>query len=75
MKGLGKKMLKCYHCGQEAVGWIGDYTYEECGMSGEGMIQMYSCENCGADIEFRIDAVQEEPITVGEEQKGRFDSR
>ena len=48
-------MLRCYHCGEETVGWVGDFTFEDyCDDDGDGIYQIFHCGNCGADIEFRI---------------------
>lgn len=45
---------ECFHCGQSAVFWRGDFTFEDYGIEGEGLIHVCECGNCGAEIEYYI---------------------
>lgn len=47
-------MYECFHCGQKAVSWMSDFTFEEMGYEGEGVVHCCTCGNCGAEIEYRI---------------------
>lgn len=54
-------MYECFHCGQKAVIWQADFSFEDFGYEGEGIVQMCRCINCNAEIEYRI-ALTEEDI-------------
>lgn len=47
-------MWQCIHCGEMAVGWDADFSFEDCGYMGDGIVHMCHCRNCGAEIECRI---------------------
>lgn len=47
-------MYECFHCGERAVIWQNDYTFEDYGMEGEGTIHDLLCSNCGATITYEI---------------------
>lgn len=47
-------MYECFHCGEKAVIWQNDFTFEDCGIEGDGIIHMLRCTECGAVIEYRI---------------------
>lgn len=48
-------MYECFHCGEKAVIWDNDFSYEDYGLEGEGIVQDLHCENCGARIQYFID--------------------
>ena len=47
-------MYECFHCGQRAVVWDADFSFEDYGEEGEGIVQECHCTNCGAQITYRI---------------------
>ena len=47
-------MYECFHCGQVAVIWMGDFTFEDCDMEGGGLIHVLQCQSCGAVITYEI---------------------
>ena len=53
-------MYECFHCGEKAVVWQSDFSFEDCGYEGEGIVHICRCSHCGADIEYRIPLGQEE---------------
>lgn len=53
-------MYECFHCGQRAVIWSGDFMFEEMGYDGDGIVHICHCSNCGAEIEYRIPIETEE---------------
>lgn len=53
-------MYECFHCGERAVIWDGDFSFEDYCEEGEGIIHECHCENCGAQITYRIPLDQEE---------------
>ena len=54
---------ECFHCGQYAVHWSGDFDFSDYGEEGEGIIHECHCSNCGADVTYRV------PIDNGEESE------
>lgn len=54
---------QCFHCGQYAVYWCSDFTFEDYGYDGDGIVQECRCYACGADITYRI------PIGVGNDRE------
>ena len=52
-------MYECFHCGQKAVIWDSDFSFEDYGYDGEGIIHVCHCTHCGAEIEYKI-AIDEE---------------
>ena len=49
-----KKGYECFHCGEQAVIWDGDFSFKDYCEEGEGIIQECHCANCGAQITYRI---------------------
>lgn len=47
-------MYECFHCGEKAVIWDSDFSFEDYGIDGEGIIHVCHCTSCGAEIEYRI---------------------
>lgn len=47
-------MYECFHCGEVAVLWDGDFDFEDFGYDGQGVVHVCHCTNCGAEIEYRI---------------------
>lgn len=58
-------MYECFHCGERAVIWDSDFSFEDCGYDGEGIIHFCHCTNCGADIEYRISLEPKEDDSDG----------
>ena len=56
-------MYECFHCGQRAVIWDSDFTFEDFGYDGEGIVHCCHCANCGAEIEYRISLDDEDADT------------
>ena len=55
-------MYECFHCGQKAVIWDGDFDFEDYGEEGLGIIHECHCTNCGAQITYRISESEDEDI-------------
>lgn len=53
-------MYQCFHCGEEAVIWCADFSFEDYGIPGEGIVHVCRCTNCGADIEYYISVDEDE---------------
>ena len=53
-------MFECFHCGERAVVWGGDFYPEDYGMEGEGVIHELHCSSCGADIVYYVIEREEE---------------
>lgn len=47
-------MYECFHCGEKAVIWDGDFSFEDYCEEGEGIIHECHCTNCGAKVTYRI---------------------
>ncbi len=47
-------MHECFHCGEKAVIWDSDFSFEEMGDEGDGIYQFCHCTHCGAEIQYRI---------------------
>lgn len=56
-------MYECFHCGEKAVIWDGDFDFDDYGYEGEGIIHCCHCTNCGAEIEYKI------PIGIEEDER------
>ena len=54
-------MYLCFHCGEEAVVWCGDYWFEDYGLAGNGIVENLECTNCGAEIQYTV-ANKEEDV-------------
>ena len=50
----GGRMYECFHCGERAVIWDSDFSYEDMGLIGEGFVHVCHCSNCGAEIIYYI---------------------
>ncbi len=48
-------MFECFHCGERAVIWDNDFSFDDCGYEGDGIVHFCHCSNCGAEIEYRIE--------------------
>lgn len=67
-------MYECFHCGEKAVFWNGDFDFEDYGEEGEGIIHECQCSNCGAHITYRVpiepkEETSEQIIKVAEFEK------
>lgn len=40
----------CFNCGEDAVIWCNDLTFEDYQIDGDGIVHELHCTNCGADI-------------------------
>lgn len=60
-------MFECFNCGEKAVLWMNDWTFEDYGMEGEGLIHVLRCTNCGARITYEVPDCKDE----AEEEAGR----
>ena len=47
-------MYECFHCGERAVIWDSDFSFEDFCLEGEGIVHVCHCSNCGATIEYRV---------------------
>lgn len=56
-------MFECFHCGERAVIWDADFSFEDFCYEGEGIVHVCHCNHCGADIEYRV------PIEAGKENE------
>ena len=54
-------MYECFHCGNKAVIWDGDFDFSDYGEDGQGIIHECHCENCGARITYRV---PNKPLTI-----------
>lgn len=48
-------MFECFHCGEKAVIWDSDFTFDEVDREGSGIIHLLHCTCCGAEIEYAIE--------------------
>ena len=53
-------MYECFHCGEKAVGWSGDFDFSDFEYEGEGIVHICHCSKCGAEIEYRVPIGKEE---------------
>ena len=53
-------MFECFHCGERAVIWGCDFSFEDYGMEGEGIVHELHCSNCGAEILYMVSAEEDE---------------
>ena len=56
----GEVMYECFHCGEKAVVWDNDFSFEDYGLDGDGIVHACHCSNCGARIEYYIGDQDEE---------------
>lgn len=47
-------MYECFHCGERAVIWDNDFSFEDYGYDEDGIIHECHCTNCGAEITYAI---------------------
>lgn len=59
-------MYECFHCGEKAVSWDSDFSFEDYGLEGEGIIHACHCNSCGARITYEIRCDEEGDVTDGE---------
>lgn len=61
-------MYECFHCGERAVVWQNDYTFEDYDIEGEGIVHDLRCTNCGALITYEVpvDDVEEDVTLAGQ---------
>lgn len=52
--------FECMNCGERAVVWQSDFTFEDYGLEGEGVVHVCTCGNCGAEIEYYCGEQDEE---------------
>jgi transcription elongation factor Elf1 len=45
---------ECFHCGERAVIWCGDFDFEDYMLEGEGVVHECYCTNCGASITYEV---------------------
>ena len=57
-------MYECFHCGERAVVWCADFSFEEYGVPGDGIVHVCHCSNCNADIEYYISIGEETDATL-----------
>lgn len=53
-------MYECFHCGEKAVIWDNDFSFEDVGLEGEGLVHYCHCTNCGAIITYEIPDEEED---------------
>lgn len=53
-------MWECYCCGEKAVIWDADFSFEDYGFDGDGIVQTFHCMNCGAEIEYIVAEKEDE---------------
>ncbi len=53
-------MYECFHCGEKAVIWDQDFSFEDYGIEGEGIVHNCHCTKCGADIMYFISLEEED---------------
>ena len=53
-------MYECFHCGERAVIWDSDFSFDDYGWEGEGIVHVCHFTNCGAEIEYRISLEEDE---------------
>ncbi len=56
-------MEKCLHCGENALIWDNDESFEDCGYIGEGLIHFYHCDKCGAVIKCFVSEQEDDDET------------
>jgi len=53
-------MYECFHCGERAVVWMNDFTFEDYEIEGEGIIHVLQCQSCGAVITYEVEDKEQE---------------
>lgn len=49
------RMFECFHCGEGAVVWQNDYSFEDYfGCDEDGIVHVLTCSNCGAYITYEV---------------------
>lgn len=49
-----ERMFECFHCGNRAVIWDNDYSFEDYCLEGEGIVHELHCTKCGAQITYYV---------------------
>lgn len=57
---MSRGVYQCFHCGDQAVLWMADFSYEDYGYEGDGIIHECQCSNCGAHITYFVPLDEEE---------------
>lgn len=52
---MGNGTYECFHCGERAVVWGGDFDYDDYCLDGDGMVHELHCTECGARIRYLVD--------------------
>lgn len=47
-------MYECFHCGERAVIWDNDFSFEDYGYEEDGLIHECHCTHCGARITYEV---------------------
>lgn len=47
-------MYECFHCGERAVIWDNDFSFEDYGYEEEGIIHECHCTHYGARITYEV---------------------
>jgi len=58
-------MYECFNCGERAVIWDADFSFEDYGYEGEGIIHECHCSKCGARIIYEV------PLDEDDEESDR----
>ena len=53
-------MYECFHCGERAVIWGADFSFDDYCLEGEGIVHELHCSNCGARITYEIPLEKED---------------
>ena len=56
----GFYVYECFHCGERAVIWDSDFSFDDMGYEGDGIVHICHCTNCGAEIEYMIPFEEDE---------------
>ena len=63
-------MYECFHCGERAVVWQNDFSFDEYfGREEEGLVHILQCSNCGAYITYEIPFNREDEEDNGEDAR------
>lgn len=47
-------MYECFNCGERAVIWDNDFSFEDYCYEGDGIVHELHCTNCGASITYLV---------------------
>lgn len=58
-------MFECLNCGEKALLWDCDYSYDDYELEGDGIVREFHCTKCRAEITLYIplDDPEEEDVT------------